>query len=271
MLLQIGEFARLVGLTVRTVRYYGDVGLLPPSSVDPTTGYRRYRVDSVERARQLIALKATGLSLDEIRLVLDDALSTEQFRTLLEAKVVELESESFRLDEQLQRARAQLQQLTRRIEQPMAEITLKKSDPKKIAYIREQVGGVEEIAGVFDRFFALVEPTDATGPAGNIYHYFAEDGSSIDVEAVIPVSEGYSPPDGVSVRSVESTDVAALTHHGAFNRLHEAHAELVAWIDANGYRIAGPSYEWNLVCTPPVTQDDESYVTDIEIEVTKAQ
>ncbi|MGI9595840.1 MAG: MerR family transcriptional regulator, partial [Acidimicrobiales bacterium] len=68
MLLQIGEFARLADLSVRNVRYYGDVGLLPPSSVDPTTGYRRYTVGQLERARQLIALKATGLSLDEIRL-----------------------------------------------------------------------------------------------------------------------------------------------------------------------------------------------------------
>ncbi len=270
MLLQIGEFARLVGLSVRTVRYYGDVGLLPPSSVDPTSGYRRYRVDSVERARQLIALKATGLSLDEIRLVLDDALTTEQFRTLLEAKVAEMEAESVRLEEQLQRARAQLQQLTRRIEQPMAEVTLKKSDPKKIAYIREQIGGIEEIPGVFERFFSLADPADATGPAGNVYHYFAEDGSSIDIEAVIPVSDGYQPPDGISVRTVPSTEVACLTHHGAFNRLHEAHAELIGWIDANGYQIAGPSYEWNLVCTPPVTQDNESYVTEIEVEVTKA-
>lgn len=79
MLLQIGEFARLAGLPVRTVRYYGDVGLLPPSSVDPASGYRRYGIDQLERARQLIALKSTGLTLDEIRLVLDDHLTATSF------------------------------------------------------------------------------------------------------------------------------------------------------------------------------------------------
>ncbi len=270
MLLQIGEFAHLVGLSVRTVRYYGDLGLLPPSSIDPASGYRRYSVDGVERARQLIVLKATGLSLEEIRLALDDELSPEQFRTLLEAKVAELESESLHLDEQLRRARAQLQQLKRRMEHPMPEITIKKSDPKKLAYIREQIGGTDEISAVFDRFFQLVDPADAIGPAGNVYHYFADDGSSIDVEAAMPVPDGYNPPEGVSVRTIDSTEVACVTHHGAFNRLHEAHAAVMGWIDSNGYKVAGPSYEWNLVCTPPVTQDNETYVTDIEVEVQKA-
>lgn len=267
MLLQIGEFARLVDLSVRTVRYYGDVGLLPPGSIDPTSGYRRYRIDQVERARQLIALKATGLSLDEIRLVLDDELSISEFRSLLEANLANLEAESTRLDEQLQRARAQLDQLNRRMEQAVPEVTVKKSEQKKIAFIREQIGSTSEIAPMFERFFRLIDPSDSIGPAGNIYHYFAEDGSSIDLEAVIPVADSYEPPSGVSVRTVDSTDVACLTHAGAFSRLGEAHAELMSWIESNGYKVTGPSYEWNVVCTPPVTQDNESYVTDIEYEV----
>jgi DNA-binding transcriptional MerR regulator len=270
MLLRIGEFARLVGLSVRTVRYYGDVGLLPPNSVDPATGYRRYRIVEIERARRLIALKESGLSLEEIRMVLDDRLTADQFRTLLEAKVVELQTEAARLDEQLKRAQAQLEQLTRRMEHTMPEVTLKQTEQKKIAFIREELSGIEAIPELFERFFSLVDPTDAVGPAGNIYHHFADDGRSIDIEAVIPVADGYQAPDGVSVRLLPSTEVAVLTHRGAFNRLHEAHSEVLSWVAGNGYEVVGPSYEWNLVCEPPVTQDNESYVTDVEVEVAKA-
>ncbi len=269
MLLQIGEFARLCDLPVRTVRYYGDLGLLPPDSVDPASGYRRYTVGQLERVRQLIALKASGLSLEEIRLVLDDQLTVEQFQQLLVAKVAEIEAESNRVNEQLQRARAQLEQLQRRMEHPMAEVTVKQSEQKTIAYIRDQIGGVHEIAGLFPRFFESVGLGDGTGPAGNIYHHFADDGSSIDIEAVLQVADDYQPRGEAKVRVLEPTEVAHLTHHGAFNRLHEAHAELLAWIEANGYKVSGPSYEWNIVCTPPVTQDNESYITDIEVEVVK--
>lgn len=267
MLLQIGEYARLTDLPVRTVRYYGDLGLLPPASVDPNTGYRRYRVDQIERARRLVALKATGLTLDEIRLVLDDRLTLDQFRSLLEAKVAELAAESWRLDEQLRRANAQLEQLNRRMHRPMSDVTVKQSERKTIAYIREEIGGIEQLAPMFPRLFESVDAADGTGAAGNIYHHFAEDGSSIDVEAVLPVPDDYRPTGEAKVRVIEPAQVACLTHHGAFNRLHEAHAELMSWIEANGYKVTGPSYEWNLVCTPPVTQDNESYVTEIHVEV----
>ncbi len=208
--------------------------------------------------------------MDEIRLVLDDRLSPDRFRALLEAKVVELQRESHRVEEQLQRATAQLEQLERRMEHPMAGVTLRQSDRKTIAYIREQIAGIDQIAPLFPRLFESIDPDDGIGPAGNIYNHFAEDCSSIDVEAVLPVAEGYEPGGEARVREIEPTQVAVLTHFGAFNRLHEAHAEVMGWIDANDYRVVGPSYEWNLVCTPPVTQDNESYVTEIQVEVTKA-
>jgi DNA-binding transcriptional MerR regulator len=38
----IGEFARLGGVSVRTLRHYDEIGLLRPATVDPDTGYRGY-------------------------------------------------------------------------------------------------------------------------------------------------------------------------------------------------------------------------------------
>src|SRR5580658_83750 len=45
----IGEFSRLGGVSIRTLRYYEEIGLLHPAEVDTATGYRRYA------ARQLSA------------------------------------------------------------------------------------------------------------------------------------------------------------------------------------------------------------------------
>ena len=270
MLLQIGEFARLTGLSVRTVRYYGDVGLLPPATVDPSTGYRRYRVEQVERASRLVALKSTGLSLDEIGLVLDDRLTGHQFRDLLKAKVAALAEEETRISEQLQLAKVQLEQLERRLDKKMAEVTIKTTERTTIAFVRDQVGSTADIAPLFPRLFEAVNPAEATGPGGNIYHYFADDGSSIDVEAFVPISDEQTVNAPADTRVIGPVEVASVMHHGSFNRLHEAHTELLSWVEANGYTVAGPAYEWNLVCTPPVTQDNESYVTEVQVEVVKA-
>lgn len=42
--LQIGEFSKLCGVTVKTLHHYEKLGLITPSKVDPWTGYRYYHV-----------------------------------------------------------------------------------------------------------------------------------------------------------------------------------------------------------------------------------
>lgn len=70
---KIGEFAKLSRIPVKTLRYYADIGLLPPKEVDPFTGYRFYSGGQLEAARQILALKELGFSLEEIRAYKEDA------------------------------------------------------------------------------------------------------------------------------------------------------------------------------------------------------
>lgn len=65
-LLQIGEVAQLVGLSLRTVRYYEEVGLVTPSARSEG-GFRLYSEADVERLRLLRPMKPLGLTLDEMR------------------------------------------------------------------------------------------------------------------------------------------------------------------------------------------------------------
>lgn len=57
MTLSIGEFGRRAGLTAKVLRAYDESGLLRPDSVDPFTGYRRYRADQIETARRISVLR----------------------------------------------------------------------------------------------------------------------------------------------------------------------------------------------------------------------
>jgi DNA-binding transcriptional MerR regulator len=71
-LMTVGRFARLTGLSVGTLRHYDEVGLLVPASVDPASGYRRYRRDQAGRARCIRMLRCDDLPIEEIRQVIDD-------------------------------------------------------------------------------------------------------------------------------------------------------------------------------------------------------
>lgn len=65
----VGEFANLAGVTVRTLHYYDQSGLLRPARRGST---RQYRQTDLLRLQQILTLKAMGFSLTEIRDLLED-------------------------------------------------------------------------------------------------------------------------------------------------------------------------------------------------------
>ncbi|WP_316571364.1 MerR family transcriptional regulator [Neobacillus sp. YIM B06451] len=68
---KVGELAKLTGLTVRTLRYYDQIGLYSPSGYS-NTGYRLYNESDLTRLQQILALKELGLSLDEVKSIIAD-------------------------------------------------------------------------------------------------------------------------------------------------------------------------------------------------------
>ena len=68
-LLKIGEFARLAGTNLRTLRYYEELGLLEPSARSQG-GFRYYRRTDVNRLTMIQDMKNLGLNLDRIREVI---------------------------------------------------------------------------------------------------------------------------------------------------------------------------------------------------------
>lgn len=68
--LSTGDLARATGHTLRTIRHYETAGLLAPSEVSDG-GHRRYTEDDLERLRLIIDLREVGLSLCEIKSILE--------------------------------------------------------------------------------------------------------------------------------------------------------------------------------------------------------
>jgi DNA-binding transcriptional MerR regulator len=65
----VHEFARLAGVTIRTLHYYDQVGLLTPAK---RNNVRLYRQQDLLRLQQILTLKSIGFALDEIRALLDN-------------------------------------------------------------------------------------------------------------------------------------------------------------------------------------------------------
>jgi DNA-binding transcriptional MerR regulator len=91
---RIGEIAKLLGVTEKTLRHYERVGLLRPPQ-RTAHSYRMYDDDDMRRARHVMGLRGLGLSLEEIRSLLDDHTSGRTRRKrllgLLDEKLHEID------------------------------------------------------------------------------------------------------------------------------------------------------------------------------------
>jgi len=67
---KVGDIAKLAGLTVRTLRFYDQIGLLSPSG-QTESGHRLYKESDLSRLHQILSLKELGLSLEEIKSALN--------------------------------------------------------------------------------------------------------------------------------------------------------------------------------------------------------
>lgn len=86
----VRQAARAAGISVRTLRYYDQIGLLPPTAVTPA-GYRLYDDTAMARLLQILLYRELDFPLADIRAILDDPAfdigrALEQHRTLLLCK-----------------------------------------------------------------------------------------------------------------------------------------------------------------------------------------
>ena len=68
--MQINEFAKLVSVSVRTLHYYDEIGLLKPAFVDEQNGYRFYDETSLERMQEILFYRELDFELKSIAEIL---------------------------------------------------------------------------------------------------------------------------------------------------------------------------------------------------------
>ncbi|WBW98393.1 MerR family transcriptional regulator [Oceanirhabdus sp. W0125-5] len=72
-----GQFAQMAGVSLRTVRYYDEKGLLKPTSYNEA-GYRLYNGEKFERIQRILTLKYLGFSLDEIKGLVNQKMKVDR-------------------------------------------------------------------------------------------------------------------------------------------------------------------------------------------------
>ena len=97
--LSIGQMGKLNNLSVQTLRHYEKVGILKPSYINEDTGYRYYSMKDFNTIDLIKQCKAMGLSLEEIKEVINNYTSLESIvdilgnqKEIIAQKIKELEN-----------------------------------------------------------------------------------------------------------------------------------------------------------------------------------
>jgi len=283
-MLTIGEFAWLSQVTVETLRHYDRVGLLRPVHLDQFTGYRHYSLDQLPRLNRILALKDLGLPLKEIARVLDQEITADEIRGILESKQAELEEQIQEAQRRLARVEARLKQIDMEGKMPDHEILLKTVEAQWIASVREKMTWLGQddlgpaITKMFDEVGEHLDSCGATpvGPGIALWHesqfiHTDINKEDMDVETALPIAGSILESDHVKVRELPKGEVAYTVHHGDFSGLPLAKQAVFAWIQDNGYRRAGPIREVYLFHYPDheANEDSPHHITEIQFPVEK--
>lgn len=92
-ILRIGEFSQINQISIQTLRFYDQIGLLKPYKVDPENNYRYYHINQSSLVDSIQYLRQLNFSLEDIKEILSDKdhfqlhqLIEERYQRLLEEK-----------------------------------------------------------------------------------------------------------------------------------------------------------------------------------------
>ena len=126
-LAHIGRVADTVGLSLRTIRYYEEIGLVTPSG-RTAGGFRLYNADDIDRLLLIKRMKPLGYSLDEMSrlLALIDALTAAEDADLPtltpEQALTELQSYAEAVQQRIMKLRTQVEYAQEFRDRILAEI-----------------------------------------------------------------------------------------------------------------------------------------------------
>lgn len=279
-MIKIGEFSKFAQVSVPTLRYYDQVGLLKPIQVDRFNGYRYYSISQLPRLNRILALKGLGFSLEQISETLDEGLTPEQMRGMLRLRHAQLKQQITEMESQLLEVEVRLEQIEHEEELLDYDVILKPIEAQLVAMVRTILPSHGAVGMLFREVYegigAHVSEALGSNPGEGgqtLVLWYDTEFKETDVDGAAAFFLRCRVPDQgrMRVEELPATTMASTIHHGSYQTIGNAHDAVIRWIDANGYQIAGPDREIYLYNKPPIRRDDETYVTEIQYPVEKVK
>jgi DNA-binding transcriptional MerR regulator len=242
-LLSIGDFSRATHLSVKTLRYYHQEGVLEPTEIDEGSGYRRYSVEQIPTAQVIHRFRDLGMPVEDVRRVI--SAPDPAARNALISRHLQ------RLEEELGKTQAAVASLRDLLDHPAAEwpVEHRRVPALRVAAITQVVdtalvgawyqGALGELYGTVS-----AQGLALSGVAGGVYAdgLFADERGEATV--YLPVSGVVRELGRVRALELPPVELAVVTHDGPDAGVDRAYGALADYVTRHALAVAGPIREF---------------------------
>ncbi len=264
----IGEFSKITGLSVKTLRFYHEKGVLLPPCIDDETGYRYYDAGSAEKARVVARLREMEFSLNQIKEMLECAEDEADILDFLEAQQAAI-AERIRHYRNVTDSLQQIISNEREARMAMkgAGFEVQEKDVESVLIAGIRMKGKYSDCG---KGFAKIGKAcgrHIRGKPFNLYYdgeYREEDA---DLEACFPIRKRVDA-EGISVRELQGGHCVTLLHRGPWYELGRSYAKIMDYVKQKDYEALLPYREVYLKGPGMIFRGNpKKYLTEIQILV----
>ncbi|HYF34034.1 MAG TPA: MerR family transcriptional regulator [Prosthecobacter sp.] len=243
-LFSIGEFSRISGLSVKTLRFYDEKGLLKPARVDPTNDYRYYDSSSAERASVIVRLRELQFPLEEIARVLAecgdeaDLLGAMQRQRRIISERLRADRKAAKTLETMIRHEQESERLIRETSFAVEEKNL---EPILVAGLRMK-GRYEECGRGFGTI-ARAMGRHLNGRPLCLYYDGEFREEDADFEPCFPLSREVASRENIAVRLLPGVRCLTLIHRGPYPQIGRSYRRLLLEAKKRGLALLLPTRE----------------------------
>jgi DNA-binding transcriptional MerR regulator len=274
---RIGEFSQIARVSGRLLRYYDEIGLLSPQSIDPETGYRYYSARQLPRLNRILVLKELGLSLEHIARLLNQETSIDEIRGMLTLRKAQIEQSVQQEMERLRIVESRLQQIDAYGQMQEPDVILKAVPATPFLGYRSVLPGMDAIQH-FVRRIATTVPAkverNCLGHITIIIHSPMYDSEALDVEVGYPLTQ--KGPQSIklseeyllTVRTLPAIEtMATLVHVGRVSDSYRSYGALATWMEHHGWQMSGAGRD--ILLQLPRSEEQDEAVIEIQLPVTR--
>jgi len=264
---QIGDFSKISRLSIKTLRYYHEYGLLNPSRIDDISGYRYYNETALEKVNIILLLKSFDFSLKEIKDIIDNYTSDFEIISFLKDKKSEINSKIY---------------MFKKIEKKLnLYINRAEEDSKMKKYNTDII--IKDIPDMLVATVRFKGRYDETGKAlGKVGKYYMKyingkpfrldhDGEykeeNADMEIGFPVKKDLNINE-IASGILKGGKALTLIHNGSYESIGRSYKKIVDFINNNKINVLNPAREVYIKGPGMIFKGNpDNYITELQFMI----